>query len=143
MNHVSQPSWALQERLYNITPDQSVDSVQHFMRLNRYDIKRLVWKHGLLVPQSVMDTSDSLYKPFITNVKRKPTTEMNEVSALIGSIQVLKTVSKVEPNPVYDYFIEQITEHLKHPDYTQSIKLYLTNYSSTIQVMQEITNEFN
>ena len=37
-------------------------------------------------------SEDSSYKPFITGLKRKPTTDMNQFTALVGTLLVLKAV---------------------------------------------------
>ena len=111
-------------------------------RENRIDIKNLVEAHSLLVPQSVMDSLDSYYKPFITGVKRKPTTDLNQFTSLVGTLIVLKASVKqtTELVEVYTYFIEELEKHLKDPAYDEVKAEYFETLKNTRDSIDEVLN---
>lgn len=141
-NHLSQPSLAFQDKLSTIIPKIVETHKCKFMYLDRYHIKWLTREHKLIAPESVMDSSDSSYKPFITGIKRKPTIDLHDFTALIGTLIILRAVVKKQPNEVYSYFIEEITEHLKHPDYSDVKKDYMTTLQQTKDSIEETINGF-
>lgn len=142
-DHLIQPSIKFQDTLVEILPTRGFNQgLVKFMSLNRWYIKKLVREHKLLVPESVLDTLDSSYKPFITGIKRKPTTDIHELSALVGTLLVLKIAINKCPNEINSYFIEQITEHLKHPDYKIPLEEYIYTLNLTKLSIEETINEF-
>lgn len=142
VNHIKQTSWDFQTRVEQITGKSYSKHKQKFMGLCRYHIKGLVRKLQIPTSYSVLDTLDSSYKPFITGIKRKPTTELNELSALVNTVIILKCAVKQTPNEVYSYFIEEITEHLKHQDYKEPLANYMNNLIKYKESTEEFINEF-
>lgn len=151
VEHLSQPSWKFQECI----SDRSLNLANYFYKkeltkfkhigLSRYHIKNLVEAHSMLVPQSVMDSQDSAYKPFITGIKRKPTADTNQFTALVGTLIVLKTVFKQKSShmtEIYEYFIEEIEKHLKDPAYDQVKAQYAQTLKNTKESIEEILNGF-
>lgn len=142
-DHLTQLSIKFQDTLVEILPTISFNQgLVKFMSLNRWYIKNLVREHKLLVPESVLNTLDSSYKPFITGIKRKPTTDLHELSALVGTLLVLKIAIDKCPNEVNSYFIEQITEHLKQPDYKVPLEEYTYTLNLTKLSIEETINGF-
>ena len=115
-----------------------------YLSLSRYYIKNLVESNSMLVPQSVMDSKDSSYKPFVTGVKRKPTTDFNQFTALVGTLIVLKTVLKqnTELEKVYTYFIEELENHLKDPAYDEVKSEYFETLKNNRNSIEEVLNGF-
>ena len=148
VNHLSQPSWEFQEYLsnYSISIHQYANTKGlpkvKYISLSRYYIKNLVQSNFMLVPQSVMDNQDSSYKPFVTGVKRKPTTDLNQFTALVGTLIVLKTVLKqtTELEEVYTYFIEELENHLKDPAYDEVKAEYFETLKNTRNSIDEVLN---
>lgn len=148
VEHLSQPSWEFQEHisgysltLYDYAYIKGLAKFKH-IGLSRYYIKSLVQAHSLLVPQSVMDNLDSAYKPFVTGIKRKPTTDMPQFTALVGTLIVLKTALKQnsEIAEIYTYFIEEIEKHLKDPAYDEVKAKYAQTLKNTKESIEEVLN---
>ena len=150
VNHLSQPSWEFQEYLSgystNINQYANTEGLPKvkYISLSRYYIKNLVESDYLLVPQSVMDGLDSCYKPFITGIKRKPTTDLKQFSALVGTLIVLKAAVKqtTELVEVYTYFIEELEKHLKDPAYDEVKAEYFETLKNTRNSIEEVLNGF-
>lgn len=148
VNHLSQPSWEFQEYLSsystNIRQYAHTEGLPKFkyISLSRYYIKNLVESKSMLVPQSVMDSQDSAYKPFVTGIKRKPTTDMNQFTALAGTLLVLKAVVKqnVKREDIYTYFIEELEKHLKDPAYDEVKAKYFETLKNTRNSIDEVLN---
>ena len=148
VNHLSQPSWEFQEYLsgysININHYDNTEALPKvkYISLSRYYIKNLVESNSLLVPQSVMDSLDSCYKPFVTGVKRKPTTDLNQFTALVGTLIVLKAAVKqtTELVEVYTYFIEELEKHLKDPAYEEVKAEYFETLKNTRNSIDEVLN---
>ena len=150
VNHLSQPSWEFQEylsgysiNLHKYAHTEGLPKVK-YISLSRYYIKNLVESNSMLVPQSVMDNLDSSYKPFVTGIKRKPTTDFKQFSALVGTLIVLKTVLKqsTELVEVYTYFIEELEKHLKDPAYDEVKAEYFETLKNTKNSIDEVLNGF-
>lgn len=148
VNHLSQPSWEFQEYLSNYfisirqyANTKGLPKVK-YISLSRYYIKNLVEINSLLVPQSVMDNQDSSYKPFVTGIKRKPTADLNQFTALVGALIVLKTVIKQNTNitEIYAYFIEEIEKHLKDPAYDEVKAKYFETLKNSRNSIDEVLN---
>ena len=148
VNHLSQPSWEFQEylsgysiNLHKYAHTEGLPKVK-YISLSRYYIKNLVETHSLLVPQSVMDSQDSYYKPFVTGIKRKPTTDLKQFSALVGTLIVLKSAVKqtTELVEVYTYFIEELEKHLKDPAYDEVKAEYFETLKNTRNSIDEVLN---
>ena len=148
VNHLSQPSWEFQEYLsgYSTNINQYANTKGlpkvKYISLSRYYIKNLVESNSLLVPQSVMDSQDSAYKPFVTGVKRKPTTDLNQFTALVGTLIVLKSSVKqtTKLGEVYTYFIEELEKHLKDPAYDEVKAKYFETLKNTRNSIDEVLN---
>ena len=148
VNHLSQPSWEFQEYLsgysINLSNCVHIDGLTKvkYIGLNRYYIKNLVESNSLLVPQSVIDSQDSAYKPFVTGVKRKPTTDLNQFTALVGTLIVLKSAVKqtTELVEVYTYFIEELEKHLKDPAYDEVKAEYFETLKNNRNSIDEVLN---
>lgn len=148
VEHLSQPSWEFQEHisgyslnLAHYAYNSELSKFKH-IGLTRYHIKNLVHVYSILVPQSVMDSQDSAYKPFVTGIKRKPTADMNQFTALVGTLIVLKTVLKQNPEiaEIYAYFIEEIEKHLKDPAYDSIKAEYFETLKNNRNSIEEILN---
>ena len=111
-----------------------------YIYLHRYSIKGLASKSQILVNESVLDSSDSQYKPYITNIKRKPTTDIREFTALVGTLLIFKASIKSNPNEGQQYFAECLMEHLKDPGYEQVRTEYLETLKNTKESIEEILN---
>ena len=99
----------------------------------------------MLVPQSVMDSLDSSYKPFITGINRKPTADTNQFTALVGTLIVLKTMVKQNTNhmtEIYEYFIEEIEKHLKDTAYDHIRAEYFETLKNNRNSIDEVLNGF-
>lgn len=148
VNHLSQPSWEFQEYLSgystNINQYANTEALPKvkYISLSRYYIKNLVETNSMLVPQSVMDSQDSAYKPFITVVKRKPTTDSKQFTALVGTLIVLKSAVKqtTELVEVYTYFIEELEKHLKDPAYDEVKANYFETLKNNRNSIDEVLN---
>ena len=148
VNHLSQPSWEFQEYLSgyftNINQYANTEALPKvkYISLSRYYIKNLVEANSLLVPQSVMDSLDSCYKPFVTGVKRKPTTDLNQFTALVGTLIVLKASVKqtTKLGEVYTYFIEELENHLKDPAYDEVKAKYFETLKNSRNSIDEVLN---
>lgn len=143
LEHLTQPSIELQKELSNIVKNtRNLTKKTKYISLNRYYIKSLASKSQILVNESVLDNSDSQYKPYITNIKRKPTTDIREFTALVGTLLVFKTSIKSNPNKGHQYFAECLMEHLKDPGYEQVRTEYLETLKNTKESIEEILNGF-
>ena len=148
VNHLSQPSWEFQEYLSgystNINQYANTEALPKvkYISLSRYYIKNLVESNSMLVPQSIMDSQDSAYKPFVTGVKRKPTTDLKQFSALVGTLIVLKTEVKQTTKlvEVYTYFIEELEKHLKDPAYDEVKAEYFETLKNSRNSIDEVLN---
>ena len=148
VNHLSQPSLEFQEYLsgYSTNLNQYANTKGlpkvKYISLSRYYIKNLVESNSMLVPQSVVDSLDSCYKPFVTGVKRKPTTDLNQFTALVGTLIVLKAAVKQNTNmtEIYVYFIEEIEKHLKDPAYNEVKAEYFETLKNTRNSIDEVLN---
>ena len=148
VNHLSQPSWEFQEYLsgysINLSNCVHIDGLTKvkYIGLSRYYIKNLVESNYMLVPQSVMDSQDSAYKPFVTGVKRKPTTDLNQFTALVGTLIVLKAAVKqtTELVEVYTYFTEELEKHLKDHAYDEVKAKYFETLKNTRNSIDEVLN---
>ena len=148
VNHLSQPSWEFQEYLSgyytNISQYANTKGLPKvkYISLSRYYIKNLVESSSMLVPQSVMDSLDSAYKPFVTGIKRKPTTDLKQFSALVGTLIVLKAAIKqtTELVEVYTYFIEELEKHLKDPAYDEVKAKYFETLKNSRNSIDEVLN---
>ena len=141
--HLTQPSIELQKELSSIVNSTyNLTKKTKYISLNRYPIKSLASKSQILVNESVLDSLDSQYKPYITNIKRKPTTDIREFTALIGTLLVFKTSIKSNPNEGHQYFAECLMEHLKEPGYEQVRTEYLETLKNTKESIEEILNGF-
>ena len=148
VNHLSQPSWEFQEYLsgYSISLHQYANTKGlpkvKYISLSRYYIKNLVESNSMLVPQSVMDSLDSSYKPFVTGVKRKPTTDLKQFSALVGTLIILKAAVKqtTKLGEVYTYFIEELEKHLKDPAYDEVKAKYFETLKNSRNSIDEVLN---
>ncbi len=142
-DHLKNPSIDIQKELEYNVPSQDSDSIEKIMWLgSKWQIQNLAIQNGIPVPLSVYDDKESDYKPFITNVKRKPTADLQNMSYLVGTAYLLKVLDKLEPNPVYTYFVEQINEHLKEPEYEGPLKIYLASLKTTGEVLGEYCDGF-
>lgn len=148
VEHLSQPSWEFQEclsqrslNIYQYAHTEGLAKFKHISLCRGY-IKNLVQANSMLVPQSVMDTLDSAYKPFVTGMNRKPTADMNQFTSLVGTLIVLKTVIKQNPRiaEIYAYFIEEIEKHLKDPAYDMVKAEYTQTLKNTKEAIEEILN---
>ena len=141
--HLTQPSIELQKELNSIVNSTyNLTKKTKYISLNRYSIKDLASKSQILVNESVLDNSDYQYKPYITNVKRKPTTDIREFTALVGTLLVFKTSIKSNPNEGHQYFAECLMEHLKDPGYEQVRTEYIQTLKNTKESIEEILNGF-
>ena len=148
VNHLSQPSWEFQEYLsgysINLSNCVHIDGLTKvkYISLSRYYIKKLVESNSMLVPQSVMDSLDSSYKPFVTGVKRKPTTDLNQFTALVGTLIVLKSIVKqsIKRADIYTYFIEELEKHLKNPAYDEVKAKYFETLKNSRNSIDEVLN---
>lgn len=141
--HLTQPSIELQKELSSmLNSTYNLTKKNKYISLNRYSIKGLASKSQILVNESVLDSSDSQYKPYITNVKRKPTTDIREFTALVGTLLVFKTSIKSNPNEGHQYFAECLMEHLKDHGYKQVRTEYLETLKNTKEAIEEILNGF-
>lgn len=141
--HLTQPSIEFQKELSSMVKSTyNLTKKTKYISLNRYSIKGLAANSQILVNGSVLDSSDSHYKPYITNVKRKPTTDIREFAALVGTLLVFKTSIKSDPNEAYQYFTECLMEHLKDPGYEQVRTEYLETLKNTKEAIEEILNGF-
>ena len=140
-DHLTQPSIELQKELSSIVNSTyNLTKKTKYISLNRYSIKGLASKSQILVNESVLDNSDSQYKPYITNIKRKPTTDIREFTALVGTLLIFKASIKSNPNEGHQYFAECLMEHLKDPGYAQVRTEYLETLKNTKESIEEILN---
>ena len=141
LEHLTQPSIEFQKELSAIVKSTySLNEKTKYVSLNRYSIKGLASKSQILVNESVLDSSDSQYKPYITNVKRKPTTDIREFTALVGTLLIFKASIKSNPNEGHQYFAECLMEHLKDHGYAQVRTEYLETLKNTKESIEEILN---
>ena len=148
VNHLSQPSWEFQEYLSgystNINQYANTEGLPKvkYISLSRYYIKNLVESNYMLVPQSVIDSQDFAYKPFVTGVKRKPTTDLNQFTALVGTLIVLKAVVKQNTKlvEIYTYFIEELEKHLKDHAYDEVKAKYFETLKNSRNSIDEVLN---
>jgi len=139
------PSIYLQKKLsiyFNdiVTLTTQEDSKLHkYMTLNKCSIRFLAYRLKIPISESVHNDRDSEYKPFITNISRKVDTDMKQVSYLFGALLVLKTSSAIKPNLVYDFFVEQLTEHLSLPEYKTVLNELKTHYTAVSNAFNTLT----
>ena len=142
-DHLTQPSIELQKELSSrVNSTYNLTKKTKYISLNRHSIKGLASKSQILVNESVLDNSDSQYKPYITNIKRKPTTDIREFTALLGTLLIFKTSIKSNPNEGQQYFAECLMEHLKEPGYEKVRTEYLETLKNTKETIEEILNGF-
>lgn len=96
-----------------VLPNQDSTTLCKYMALSRSSIRNLANKLNVPVTHSIYDTLDSIYKPFITSIYRKPDTDINEISYLFSALTLFQISVLKEPNPVYSYFIECLIKHLQ------------------------------
>lgn len=106
-----------------VVPDQDNDILYKYMTLSRNHVKHLAGALEVPVSQSVFDTLDSAYKPFITGIYRTPDTSINELSYLFSALILFQVSVLKTPNPVYSYFIECLTKHLQAPESAACIRI--------------------
>jgi len=132
-----EPSINLQSILAYPLPDLESLTKSKYMVLSRLELRYLARTYNVPSYESVWDQRDSDYKPFITGVPRQPSASKQETSALFSSMIVLSVVNKQTPNEVYQYFIEEIREHLKDPAY----KAHLENMHNSAKLYREVLDE--
>lgn len=143
LEHLTQPSIEFQKELSSIVNSTyNLTKKTKYISLNRYYVRNLALTSQILVNESVLDSSDSQYKPYITNVKRKPTTDIREFTALVGTLLIFKASIKSNPNEGNQYFAECLMEHLKEPGYEQVRKEYTQTLKNIKEVIEEILNGF-
>lgn len=106
-----------------IVPSQDNTVLYKYMTLSRNRVKHLAYALEVPVSQSVFDTLDSAYKPFITGIYRTPDTNINELSYLFSALLLFQISVLTTPNPVYSYFIECLTKHLQAPESATGIRI--------------------
>lgn len=142
----TKPSIELQKRfsgqVYNgrtpILPNQDDAVLYKYMTLSRYRVKNLANRLQVPVSQSIFDTLDSAYKPFITGIYRTPDTNINELSYLFSTLILFQISVLKEPNPVYSYFIECLTKHLQAPESASIVQELKQQYSLFTQAVAQL-----
>lgn len=119
-------------------PNQDSTTLCKYMALSRSSIKNLANKLNVPITTSVYDTLDSIYKPFITSIYRKPDTDTHEISYLFSALTLFQISVLKEPNPVYSYFIECLTKHLQAPESAAIVNELKQNFSLFNQAVAQL-----
>lgn len=122
-----------------VVPDQENGALYKYMTLSRRRVKQLADRLQVPVSQSVFDTLDSAYKPFITGLYRAPDTNINELSYLFSALLLFQISVLKTPNPVYSYFIECLTKHLQAPEsatIVQELKQHHSLFNQAVAQLQ-------
>lgn len=112
--------------------------VEKYMSLNRQQIKNMARNNNIPVSYHTYDTLDSSYKPFITGLKRSPEKSDAELSYLFDALITLQVCSNKEPNPVYDYFIEELTKFLSYPEHKTVVDSLKDNLSQVAKILPNL-----
>lgn len=135
------PSIALQKYMFEdykglTIPSQNSKILCKYMGLSRYLIRNTANNLNLPVLKEILDDRDSDYKPFITGIPNRPIyADIQQVAFLHSSLIILKCAVLKKPNQVYDYFIAELENYLKHPDLQPFVKDLTANYSLLKQVI--------
>ena len=120
-------------------PTHSSIVVTKYMSLNRPQVRNLAIALSIPVSGNIYDPRDSEYKPFITGLQRNPEKRDCELSYLFDALMVLQISVSKEPNPVYSYFIEELTKFLSHPQHKPVIDELKQNLSQLAHILPNLT----
>lgn len=142
MSHCHKPSIELQKN--GPFKRSSTNKIYKHMSMNRWDLMHIAHKYAVPVPFSILDESNSTYKPFVTNCPRTPTTELNELSALVYSAILFNMSANdpSKPNKVHQYFADCIADHLKLPEYKEPLQKYISNIKLSISSLTQFIDTF-
>lgn len=127
LDNCKNPSIKLQKKLHGYLQTTDHSKANKYMYLCRWRIMSIAKALQVPVSEAIFDQRDSDYKPFITNLSRIPTTDLNQFTALADTILILQTSIAREPNEVFSHFVEALIEHLSDPAYKANWTEYLTN----------------
>lgn len=126
--------WHLNHRIMQL-PSQKDIKPSKFMYLNRRSIQIMAKDLFIPVSDNTYNTRASEYKPFITGIQRVPEKHAYELSYLFDALLVLQISVNKTPNPVYSYFIDELTKYLAHPQHKPVIDELKQNLLTITQML--------
>lgn len=144
LGNCPKPSLKLQSLLEYRLPDQcDLDEPTKYMALRKY---KLPWNNQpynrVIAGSHIFNTSDSEYKPFITNLPRNPTPDAQQTEYLIDVLTKLQVDNLICPEATTQAFIESLAEHLNLPEYKDAIKTNLDRFKLQIRAYEAVINLF-
>lgn len=144
LGNCPKPSLKLQSLLEYRLPSQcDLDEPTKYMALRKYKLSRNNQPYNRVIAGSrIFNTSDSEYKPFITNLPRNPTPDAQQTEYLIDTLTKLQVDELTKPNATTQVFIESLAEHLNLPEYKDAIKTNLDRFKLQIRAYEAVINLF-
>lgn len=144
LGNCPKPSLKLQSLLEYRLPSQcDLHDPSKYMALRKY---KLLWNnqpHNRVIAGShIFNTSDSEYKPFITNLPRNSTPDAQQTEYLIDTLTKLQVDNLICPEATTQVFIESLAEHLNLPEYKDVIKDNLERFKLQIKAYEAVINLF-
>lgn len=144
LDNCPKPSLKLQSLLEWKLPNQcDLDNPTKYMTLRKY---KLSWNdqhcNRVLSSSHIFNTRDSEYKPFITNLPRTPTPDIQQAEYLIDALTKLQVDNLICNEATTQLFIESLAEHLNLPEYKDIIKVNLDRFKLQIKAYEAVINLF-
>lgn len=144
LDNCPKPSIKLQSLLEMRLPNQrELDNPTKYMALRKYPLARDNQSYNRVIAGShIFNTRDSEYKPFITNLPRTPTPDVQQTEYLIDALTKLQVDNLICPEATTQVFIESLAEHLNLPEYKDVIKTNLDRFKLQIRAYEAVINLF-
>lgn len=144
LDNCPKPSLKLQSLLEGKLPNQyELDNPTKYMTLRKYQLSRNNQPHNRVLSSShLFNTRDSEYKPFITNLPRTPTPDIQQAEYLIDALTKLQVDELLSSNATTQVFIESLATHLNLPEYKEVIKHSLERFKLQIKAYEAVINLF-
>ena len=144
LDNCPKPSLKLQSLLEGKLPNQcELDNPTKYMTLRKY---QLSWDkqpyNRVLSSSHIFNTRDSEYKPFITNLPRTPTPDIQQTEYLIDALTKLQVDELNSSNATTQVFINSLADHLNLPEYKEMINHNLKRFKLQIKAYEAVINLF-
>lgn len=143
LDNCPKPSISLQSLLVGKLPDQShIGPAYKYMAISKLRLPNHNSANRILSGSHIFNTRDSDYKPFITNLPRTPTPDIQQAEYLIDVLTKLQVDNLICPEATTQLFIESLAEHLNLPEYKDVIKDNLDLFKLQIKAYEAVINLF-
>ena len=144
LDNCPKPSLKLQSLLEGKLPNQcELDNPTKYMTLRKYQLQWDQQPYKRVISGThIFNTRDSEYKPFITNLPRTPTPDIQQTEYLIDALTKLQVDNLICPEATTQVFIQSLAEHLNLPEYKDVIKDNLDRFKLQIKAYEAVINLF-